>query len=416
MEENIIRYDNCNSSECDNILMSEDSVRKRIKSIHNSFFDANNIFSKFPIDKFNKENQEKLIIHIFWTIQDGSDREIMSKIKDLNVNVNLEKWYCNNNESIEGVSEIYKVKNRNIIKNYNLKSDECISYLIDNMNNIKNYRILIEVSLDTYIQLLTHRLYTMDIYKAKEIKNITNKLLKLHLKLVKEIINKTSKIEENNIERAFDKYLDYLEITIFEKNYIEIMKCLVHEMEENKEKYSSVKNIYKTKKNELVLGRNIKNVLCEGNHVEQFDLKLEETKRMIEIFNKYGMRNCSVESIQDLKVYFREFYLDNTKYTKRANQSMTIIRKYLEELSYKDIDVKEFENIKDYIFIREKISRGYYREIGKNQEYILRSNMYEKAYELYSQLFLLYDNKEILKMCNKINKELFKRVSELLIY
>ncbi|MBW9152855.1 hypothetical protein [Clostridium estertheticum] len=407
-----------NSSDLVDGVISEDSVRKRVYNLYKEFSNEKGEFNKFPIEKFNKDEVELLLEKLFWKIENGNQREIISNINKINVNVNLTALYFNQDYNVNNDNELNKLKNRKFIRDSQINSKECIQSLLESFRNTNDSRLLISDSFDAWMQLLTYRLYTISIYKIKEKRNISYKILKYQGILIAELDNIIkNKIKlEVNIEEGFDMFLNYLESMIYERNYIEIMNSLISDMDENKEKYKVVEKIYKTDKSQEVFDINVEEILSEGKKVNDFDKKLEETKTMIGIFKQFGGRNCSILKIQDLKIYFREIYLDDTKHSQRARKAMSIVRNYIAELEANNISVKQFESLKDYMFIREKITRGYYRELGLIEEYKLRSKIYENAYVLYSKLYFLYDHKETVKMCNKINRELFRKVVKLFHY
>lgn len=402
----------------DKLVISQDSIRKRVGNLYKEFLDKNSQFNKFPINKFSENEVEVLLEQLFWKIENGNQREIISNINKWNEGVDLSNLYFNQDYGFQEEIQLRKLKNRTIIRDYDIKSEDCIQLLLQDFLSIKNSRVLIDISFDALIQILTYRLYTATIYKTKEKRNISNKILRYHKSLTKELNDSIQNKDELelSIEAAFDIFLDYLDMMIIEKNYIRIMNILISDMEESKDNYKKVKPQYRTYKEQEAVESNIEEILCEGKKVNEFDRKLKETKAMINIFNRYGCRNCNTSKIQDLKVYFREIYLDDTKHSKRARKAMSIIRSYISELDSKDMQVKEFESLKDYLFIREKITRGYYRELGQIEEYKLRSKAYENIYELYSKLYFFYDGNKTIKACNEINVKLFRKIGGLLPY
>lgn len=60
------------------------------------------------------------------------------------------------------------------------------------------------------------------------------------------------------------------------------------------------------------------------------------------------------------------------------------------------------------MFVREKISRGYFREVGSSKEYIEKIELEKKLYELLLKLYLFYDVQTSLEFIYDVNRELLK--------
>lgn len=381
-------------------LISEDSIRKRVDKLYKSFLDEANILSKFPIDCF--KNNDDFFIKLFLKIEDCNDREIISKINKKNLNVDLFKLAFNFD------NDLYRLKDheKNILKNSIRKIirkcfylDECIEQVSVTLNYIDDLDVFINVAFDAIIQLTIYRIYAIP-WGLEKKKNVTDDILKYQ----EQILNELSKYIDNSvnldckIDEAFDNFLNGIMFSVKEECYCEILSSMICEMEEYKEKYEDVKLEYKYSKEDLVSEEDdLKDILCEGKNIKTYDFnkKLEETKEIIRIFNTYGFRNCNELSKKDLKVYFREIYLDNSKYSIKAKKSISIVREYLELFKLKKVNMKEILNLKEYIFLREKISRGYFREDGCTQEYKLKYKVHINFYKIYFNMYLLFDDHEL---------------------
>lgn len=60
------------------------------------------------------------------------------------------------------------------------------------------------------------------------------------------------------------------------------------------------------------------------------------------------------------------------------------------------------------MFVREKINRGYFREKGLSEEYIEKTNIEKKLYDLQLKLYLFYDIEYSLNFIWEINDNLLK--------
>lgn len=86
----------------------------------------------------------------------------------------------------------------------------------------------------------------------------------------------------------------------------------------------------------------------------------------------------------DLKVYFREIYLSHVCYARK--QAASIVSEYLSDVSacsptFSLDSFPQFRLKKQYIFLREKINRGYFRETGLSKAYVSKLLFEEKLYK-----------------------------------
>lgn len=156
-------------------------------------------------------------------------------------------------------------------------------------------------------------------------------------------------------------------------------------------------------------------------HVDEYAAKLKYTKEIIEVFSQYAGKKADVDSVFDLKVYFREIYLSDSKYKRQAK---TIVRKYLEEYKVKKDNgcnieeiVKSFEKESEYMFLREKINRGYFRETCDIRLYIEKNKLQNSLYEVLLNILLTYDYAVSIELLQSLVKELipicFKDIDDL---
>ena len=77
-----------------------------------------------------------------------------------------------------------------------------------------------------------------------------------------------------------------------------------------------------------------------------------------------------------------------------------------EEAKNNGDSIPDFSKQSQYMFIREKISRGYFREVGLSKGYIEKIELEKKLYELLLKLYLFYDVQTSLEFIYDINREL----------
>ena len=143
-------------------------------------------------------------------------------------------------------------------------------------------------------------------------------------------------------------------------------------------------------------------------NLTEFNEKLAETKKYIEFFNKCAERTTAPDSIFDLKVYFRELFLDKNL-GEKMRKSITVMKEYFDNLE-KRKTVVNFQNTEEYMFIRAKITRGNYRERDLLEEgtllYSIQKILAEKLYPI----FFSFDYNTIMYDLHNI----FCKLSELL--
>ena len=94
----------------------------------------------------------------------------------------------------------------------------------------------------------------------------------------------------------------------------------------------------------------------------------------------YAGRDCYANCIHDIKVYFRELYISKKTYCRQ--KSTKIVEDYLSLFKQAKEDEKfilpNFNKESQYIFVREKISRGYFREKNLSAVYVVNQELRER--------------------------------------
>lgn len=157
------------------------------------------------------------------------------------------------------------------------------------------------------------------------------------------------------------------------------------------------------------------NIITEGQHTYNYEEKLETTRKFIEIMATYGGRQCYSDCLQDLKVYFREIFVSKAEY--KRQQTSTIVKDYIEKVNQaikSEMPIPQFDKQSQYLFVREKISRGYFREKGLLPDYFAKLELEKELYTLLLNLYLFFDFKDILEFIYEVNCELLKKFNLLL--
>lgn len=125
----------------------------------------------------------------------------------------------------------------------------------------------------------------------------------------------------------------------------------------------------------------------------------------------YGSRQCYSNCLQDLKVYFREIYISKATY--KRQQAHKIVEDYIKKVDIaaeKNEKIPEFNKKSQYMFVREKVSRGYFREKGLLTNYYEKIAFTSELHDLLLKVYWLCDLEDILAFLNKINVDLLGKM------
>ena len=157
------------------------------------------------------------------------------------------------------------------------------------------------------------------------------------------------------------------------------------------------------------------NIITEGQQIYNYEEKLEITRKFIGIMSTYGGRQCYTNCLQDLKVYFREIFVSRATY--KRQQTFTIVKDYITKVNQaikSNNPIPQFDRKSQYLFVREKISRGYFREKGLLLDYFAKMELEKELYTLLLNLYLFFDFKDTLEFIYEINHNLLKKFNLLL--
>ncbi|MBY6915761.1 MULTISPECIES: hypothetical protein [Clostridium] len=217
-------------------------------------------------------------------------------------------------------------------------------------------------------------------------------------------IIKTERIVKENIFYDFATYVYYLNRRNDLKTYNDILIKLKNQM---KEPYKlTVDEAYRCKKRFIYEVKNkneLRNIILEGENEkeERFNERFEDCQYLVVVLNIIAGRQLSAEYLQHIKVVYREIIDDKLKYNNK--QSRTILRNLKRQEGY-----PTFDQIKDSYFIREKISRGLFREVGYACEYIVKNEVQcifqNKVMEFYAIGDVICMGKEMRQYFSKLQK------------
>ena len=112
------------------------------------------------------------------------------------------------------------------------------------------------------------------------------------------------------------------------------------------------------------------------------------------LLNSITGRELRAEYLQYVKIVYREIIEDDMKYNNK--QSRTIMRNIEKK------DIPYFESERETYYIREKISRGFMREKGYTEEYILKNKLQSYFYNAVLKLFSSYDELRIARETRRL--------------
>ena len=192
----------------------------------------------------------------------------------------------------------------------------------------------------------------------------------------------------------------------------EIYHILIREMEKYPELFSDVPEQYKAENirltDEQIESDLYKTIFSEGIRVPNIDNKIAIARKLINVMQKYGGRYCVDSSLQDIKVYFREIFMSKETYHRQKTKK--IVEDYLahvDEFKEKNLPgLPDFQRQSQYIFLREKISRGYFREKNLSEAYAAKVLLTEKINTLLLKCYWLADSKTALNLIHDYNHEL----------
>lgn len=266
----------------------------------------------------------------------------------------------------------------------------------------RSFYLFADIYFQSILYLLIDNAEISNEDKIHRLENIFNEAVKIEA----EFVPHTERAENYNIFNSFAVYIMYLDYRNTCKNYVEIQNLLVKQME-NQAYSREVAEEYQCRQRyleEIGTKKELRNIILEGKQEkeERFNSNMENIQHLIVLLDSITGRELSAEYLQHVKVVYREILEDDITYnSKQARTMMRNIEK--KEIPY-------FESEREAYFIREKISRGFMREKGYTEEYLLKNKIQSSFYNTVLKLFTSYDELRIAKDARQI----FKKYSKIL--
>lgn len=398
---------------------------------------SHSVYQALPFDRLNEEEKCKLLYHLLYQT---SEREIIANMQKSDINRDYSQFIMPSTEDWtseeEGLADV-KVKelmyrNRVLIRNVDdADRVEVIKELRSTNEQIRRTLSLIRSlrCFENYMDYVTDGVMQWIIYKV--VTKMTFEDAKSTLQRFMDKIEELSTLADRQIERWREKQKSSGELSAEETcgvfasflankgefdEYSKVINILIKEVEKDSKKSESTRIFGPVSDQYIVLKEPVSvekieqaaSIITEGKEVFNYSIKLQQTREAIEIFRDYGNRECHPNSLQDIKVYFLELFVSKERY--RGRQALSIMRDYLDQI--KQYGVRAFDNAAHYMFIREKISRGYFREKGKLELYILKAKFQEKLDETVLKLYQFYDYEWMMDFLYGLNYELLKLAQE----
>lgn len=417
--------------EYDDLPRKKESLTKNVNNIlkqctqseyFESFSFEKDVLEYFPLNNFEDKSIGEFLDHILAIKENGNfiGNKLISNLSKISVDNKdtnaVDKW---RNFDFFNVSkmpsslfstkvEALKESNRMIVRRNPRYVKKLIETIEDFLSELKKENIItdlpyvIDYVSDVILQIVNYWVITIaDLDFEKKIQ--ISKKLEHYLSSFEKSVIKLKKERQftTNFEKSISTFIAFLDRRNYYGEYLSILSKLEEEQKNEPNLFSLPLKQYRVKKQDNVIPEKLKEIITEGASIDEFDAKLEKTKIVIDIFSRSGGRIASSSCALDLKVYFREIYISDSSYKRQA---LTIIRKYL-KLYNESRSVDSFEKASEYMFLREKISRGYFRETDDLQLYVCKNRIQKKLYEVLISIILTYDYESSINLLLRLVQE-----------
>lgn len=430
----------------------EDEIKNEKKKIHNllkKINKAESVFKELPFECLNLNEQAKLIHFI---LEESDERQIignMGKVdadKDFS-NIEIEDKEAEifthyfleeempNYESLDIKSVL--ISNRRVIRSeqdvqvvldyLNQSNENIIISLMNEINGFYMMGLCIEnlTYIKEYIDCVINDILQLVVYKvmsnsgvntATILRDLSEEVRDLSENLNNEL-NKKRKVQRESDILTASQVMRYFSAYLKHRSRLQEEMEIYEELEKEKIQNSAIFNIvpYKYEAAKIFLAEeDLKNsaaIITEDKSIYRYNEKMSTVREFIEFMRDYGGRQCYPNCLQDLKVYFREIYMSKAKY--RRQQAHSIVEDFLEKLKLAKENkepIPEFNKQSQYLFVREKISRGYFREKGLLSDYYDKVKFTNEFYCLLLKVYSFYDFKDAINYVYKVNCNLLRKL------
>lgn len=400
----------------EDLLKSKETFRQNTKNLLKNFDEEfklskfnyeNNVLNYFPLYKLNTNQIYNFLQHInSLKLKDNKvGNKVISNIKKINIDNNdiellyikppKESNFQNNSELLsQDVRLIIRTKEKIKEAKRIIEAFQTIVKKLKESNNLADFEGIVYLTADTIMQMVTYWVITVGGSKEDPRKPKVIKIIKDYLINFEKEIDSIETIDPNlELSDIVTIYCEFLKQYNLYGVHKKVTQKLIDEQTENPEYFGIVKDEYKVKKRTEYTEYDYKNVILEGEEINDFEDKFTKSQKAIEILQKHGATSTSTNDMFDLKVYFREIYISNSKHKTKAS---TIIRKMI------NADTTEFSKTTEYMFIREKITRGCFREMFPLTLYKEKVEIEHMIYKILLKIMLFYNYHQSLDYLEKL--------------
>ena len=370
----------------------EDIIKNEKKKIYNLLAKLNNPESIYKGLSFSCLNVSEQVRLLHFILEEVDERQIISNLSK----IDADKDY------------------RNLIID---EADERMGFHFEHITYITEY---IDYISNDIMQLIVYKIIpnsdmnTVDILQelSNEVRCLSDKL-DVQLDKKRKEQKRDDTLAANQVMRYFSAYLSHRSKLKVETD---IYKELEKEAKQSPAIFNPVLEEYTAVK--IILSEeDIKKatmIITEGESIYRYNEKLSTVRTFIDMMRTYDDRQCDSNCLLDLKVYFREIYISKAIY--KRQQTHTIVEDYITKTNSaveNNEMLPEFDKKSQYIFVREKISRGYFREKGLLGDYYEKIAFTSEFYDLLLKIYWFCDFKDAFAFLYKINGCLINKIQSL---
>ncbi len=422
---------------------SQKNERKKVRNLIQKFNKYSDVFGGLAFDYLSVEEQAR-IAHFF--LEECDQRQVIDNLTKTNVDADFSYLKLDDQKSVRSAIAdydqisidrcVYQV--RSFIRFWQDDGKSLLEFLRDSDDQLfqalmadyalhKSIGIRLEwiEYVTGYIDFILNVIFQFFVYRvmkefnSEDVLNVINKLISKTDCLSQSfdtLLEERYKTIFGQRGLTADRIMQYFRAFIEHRNRLfensEIYSILINEMKRNPKLFAEVPEEYIAEKrlltNDEMEGEDFRIRVTENERVPNFKKKLDTVQNFIDVMQKYASRDCYNTCLQDIKVYFREIYL--SKQTYRRQKSAKIVEDYLERVKKyqedKNVVLPDFQRESQYIFIREKINRGYFREKNLSKAYAAKIELTEKVDTLLLKCYWLADSKSALEILHKYNQEM----------
>ena len=270
-------------------------------------------------------------------------------------------------------------------------------------------RKMVETFCDIFMQSVIYLIINNEkISNIEKKHSVLQKLLDAITNYEKTLLYDDTEAEQHPMTWDFAIHIDYIEMRNEYINYFKIFDLLCNQMQEDGYTYE-VKSEYECRKRYLQdfkHKRDYQEIILEGRQEkpERFAKYLCDCQELCILLYLIAGRQLHPNYLQHIKVVYREIIEDKLRYNNK--QSRTILR------NLENMELPAFQSIRESAFIREKISRGLFREKGWGKYYKIKCEIQKKLYECMLKAYECND--EFLK--EKRLKQVFIHLKKIMLH